>query len=443
MAVWVSGPSRTVNLDDGTRLRLLGVTIGTNQFNTERAWHPLARRVLPARLQKYIPPPQAGSCGFHNGATYWFELRDKTNGLVRPSWTRAEMVSRDGEMMPVSHSPMCSLWQGPFAISFDCFPRRFSVVRYRIYGEGDKLLGEMRLPNPIRGPFPDWKPDAFPTTRTNGDLTTTLRSVRKFMEATYYRGTNASGTNIHYRTDVEFRWRGLPTTNWEVGPCFVDDATGNSIGWLHPGLPQGEKIWRWRVWMQRRKDAPFAPEERFVITNLPIPSAGSWTVLNITTNIHGLDFWIGCWAGPSALTLSNGYPFQIAPPPNAEDWREWGWNSKSGAFIKTNIIKRPTLIAAVRENGIEIRAEVAFRDQNGRLLPRDYDPKTPTSTSYPMQLKPGVPSVEGHFYRPILDDRVESITLEVIVYPRPEMHFFIAPPVDGEWIGRRPNPPAG
>ena len=59
-----------------TTLRLLGVTIGTNQFTTELGWHRLARRVLPARYQRHIPRPQTGSCGFHNGATYWFELRD-------------------------------------------------------------------------------------------------------------------------------------------------------------------------------------------------------------------------------------------------------------------------------------------------------------------------------------------------------------------------------
>ena len=46
------------------------------------------------------------------------------------------------------------------------------------------------------------------------------------------------------------------------------------------------------------------------------------------------------------------------------------------------------------------------------------------------------------FYRPELDKSVESVSIEVTVHPRREMSFFIAPPAQGEWIGRPMKQPA-
>ena len=429
-ALWIASRPRAVHLSDGTTLRLLGISIGTNSFTTERPWHKYARRVLPTRYQHLIPLPVSGDCGFKDAVTYWFEILDKTGRVTIPNWRHAEIVTDDGEILHADTGPNCGM---PYSVNLECLPRRERSFRYRIYNWDDEMLGEIRLSNPFRGPFPEWKPDPLPVTRTNGELSATLKSLRKVIEV-----VQPGKTNITFRPDIEFSWNGQLTADWETGPCFVYDATGNYMREFQPNLPRSEKVWRWRVWMQHRMDAPVPPEARYEIANLPVPRAGSWTVLNVNTNVQGVNFWIGAWAGPSAMTFSNNHFFNVALPPTTNDWQKLGWGRHSGAFFTTNVIQQPTLIASIRGFGIPLGPRIVFRDQNGRVLPMQYH-----GGQFSMGIvKTAADYFDVQFYRPELDKSVESVSIEVTVHPRREMSFFIAPPAQGEWIGRPMKQPA-
>lgn len=451
--LWVAGVliflrpgPQPVPLTDGTTVRLRALTTGTNEYTTIRPWHRLARRVLPTRFQGWVPEGETSQCGgSRTSATYWFEILNASNFAVWPSWYRAEIITREGQVIPSDAGPSCG---SPYSVILESFPRRERDFRYRITeGRSNSVLGEMRLPNPFREPFPEWTPEKLPITRTNGELAVTLLRFRKLMQE-----LPGGRTNVILQPEVRCTWNGMPTTDWQVGPSLLEDATGNRVNGLYPQLPHSEKVWRWRTWMEHRVDSPAVPDQTVVITNLPVPQPGEWTEINLATNIGQATFWFGAFSGPATFTLSNSQFFRTQLPIAADDFME-SHGRHGGAYFSTNTVQSPTLIAGVRWYYYSDRARILFRDQDGRVLPTLPERTNsmilcscpdngsglfPVGEHRILGLLKNSPGIDARFYRPILGPSVKRITIEATVHRRREVSFYIAAPRE-EWIGTANN----
>src|SRR3954471_17931764 len=77
---FLSAAGTRATFPDGTRVQLLGVSVGTNSFSWEPWWHPLTRRLLPARGPIQVPPKfVSGPHGFANGISVWMRFLAKGN----------------------------------------------------------------------------------------------------------------------------------------------------------------------------------------------------------------------------------------------------------------------------------------------------------------------------------------------------------------------------
>ncbi|MDB6030432.1 MAG: hypothetical protein JWM16_770, partial [Verrucomicrobiales bacterium] len=68
-------PGFIASFQDGSTVRLVGVTVGTNSFTSEPWWYPIARRVLPGSYRmRLVRIFSSGPHGYPNGISIWLEL---------------------------------------------------------------------------------------------------------------------------------------------------------------------------------------------------------------------------------------------------------------------------------------------------------------------------------------------------------------------------------
>ncbi len=370
----LGGNGSEITLADGTRLRLVGVSVGTNEFTTERPWSRAARQILPRRFQERLPRSTHGACYSTNGIAIWLEdLAPGSRTNVVRKWGSVETVSRNGDVLTSQDAP------GHYSGGGRCqpvflskFPRRQKSFLLRLYDQKGQLAGELTVVNPCRGPFPQWKAETPPVTKTNGDLTATFKGWKRLLEE-----SPPGRTNQNLKADFEFKWAGAPTTEWELGPCRLDDATGNSVGGLCPELPLSEPVWRLHGWFERRREAVFAPDEHFVFTNLNVLSAGSFTNLNLATNLQGVGLWILWWSGPATLTLSNGFPVRAEPTQGTNAYRQLSLKWANGTWREVITVGRSTLLIAQTPAGLDVQVDCMMRDSNGRATAPSPDVESP------------------------------------------------------------------
>ena len=159
------------------------------------------------------------------------------------------------------------------------FPRRGKEVHLRLLSRG-KLLAEFKMPNPARGPHPNWTAQPLPVSATNGDLVAALTGFR------------SHPTNSRTECVFNLRENGRETAAWIPFTFEVSDATGNHwmttrsaggnpykaraengglrcefLGALWPG----ESAWKIRTGFKRV--AEFPENELLTIAKIRIPDA--------------------------------------------------------------------------------------------------------------------------------------------------------------------------
>src|SRR5262249_16836251 len=119
-----------------------------------------------------------------NALVLWFTMADGKTGapLDFNKQLAAEVADEHGcsSTPPVSASMSSGTNPAMYMVAFTRFPRRQSTMRVRLWartssdGSPKRPLTEFEVPNPSRGPFPAWRPELPPISRTNGDLTFVL-----------------------------------------------------------------------------------------------------------------------------------------------------------------------------------------------------------------------------------------------------------------------------
>jgi hypothetical protein len=314
-----SGP---LSLPDGSVVRILAVTYGTNHV----VGRPLARFVarMPAAVQAGLLYLLGKRAALQFSTTtsepkliIW--LGRATNNAATPpasSYVTAFLADASG-FISGDHASIYGWWSNPEQMQFGVIPRRDPVIAVNFFYHsptgGVTRCGTLPFANPLYGNFPQWRPEPVPATRRAGDVAMTLEKVSTGHDQNSSvradsndRVSHEFGTN---RVDGQnstvcfIRLQSLIDSNqvWCVAGEEVSDATGNkarntSLGWgsfeegyfsFEPGLWPSESAWKLRCEIKRVRG--FDPGDTFVFRDIPFGSLGATNVISCATNFSGVS----------------------------------------------------------------------------------------------------------------------------------------------------------
>lgn len=321
----VFGQPQVIELDDGTKLTLLGVTTGTRQMA------PGYENLATANWL-YTPnrPSVVWILAEHEAGkwpSYELLISDEAKtGCVNLEKSTGSHV-RDGVDI-----------QGFLMRAFPRWDKEM-LARVKPYGAAVSK-GEFVITNPAPAAVENWTPEALPVTRSDGDLEVTLTKLVAGAPLPNRQGEHPLSNepaNQCVHLNFDFRQNGQPTTNWAPWPVFTSDAAGNRVRGLiqsypsnginpiyadrihpsfppvfdgyfyHPGLWPQQSPWKVRLEFIRHWN--FSEEETVTFTNLAVRLGGlqdfedEWTWDASKTNFSFL-----------AEQMGNGVKIKLLPP---------------------------------------------------------------------------------------------------------------------------------
>lgn len=283
------------------------------------------------------------------------------------------------------------------------FPRRQKTFELQFFGAHMRRLGSIRVANPIKGPFPDWKPEALPITRTNGPLVVTLQSLSEHSNRFEpYNPWISAKWNLQ---SSEPLWQGAKPTSEE---WF--DATGNRGGMLS----YDEHAWKLQLPFRRPDSGNYLPEEKFRMNQVNIPLPGTVQVLTNQFERLGVGFTIRCLAGVGTLVISNRTNFRMTSSTASAGA---SWSTSSNGRLTTESFSTPKPFFLVETTNASDLDQLRFRvlDQTGKDLsaaPNNYSGSAGKST---YQVTFDATNIDG------------AISLETIVSRARLLEFIIDP----------------
>lgn len=303
-AVWLAPRFRTeaVTLPDGTTIEFLGTGVGGATFSTEKPWEKFARRHLPWRFQKWMRPALSLSCSSgSNSVTAYFLLTTPGGGpMTRIPWEGHRVGDGRGEWF-ARQGGSCSSGGGPMlhGLVFRAHHRRQPEFIVQFLGQKDAVIAEFKVPNPVRGPFPEWQAVPLPQTRTNGPVSLTLRAANRAGRDDY----------PYLKADWEVVSDDPLWKNARPGWIAASDATGNSGPYLSPREP----AWKLSTQLHRQEAKDFTDEEKRSFQALtPLKETEVRTLIE-TQTVAGVTVNHLLLVAPGRLSRTNGQPFFLEP----------------------------------------------------------------------------------------------------------------------------------
>lgn len=377
--------SESLLLPDGTTVRIVSVTYGTNHlFGT-----PLGRLVakLPVRIRTIAKDVLGARAAIHQtyssaeaSLVVWLER--STNSPVAPmggGYVSAMLADETG----FESGREDSVWGSGTTIQrlvFPVVPRREATVRVSIYhrgrnGEVDQV-GTLSVENPVYGRYPQWNPEALPSTKRVGDIEVTMRRVSAGHGDVTSHKTGPGNTRI-----IEFGTnsstsrgmcvcllgaRSLSDSNkvWRVASVRISDATGNSakttsMSWggddepyftFRPGLWPGESAWKLECELKRSKG--YGLDELITFRNVPLGPLGATNRVGWTTNFLGVT-----------ITLEH----VVRKPPLTNE--SWSSSQISGVHLTHSMLATNTHLDFVRlvvDSGEDVSSGSSSTSENER-----------------------------------------------------------------------------
>jgi hypothetical protein len=314
---FASGP---LSLPDGSVVRILAVTYGTNHV----VGRPLARLVarMPAAVQTGLLDLLGKRAALQFSTTtaepkliVW--LGRATNNAATPpasSYVTAFLADASG-FISGDHAAIYGWWSNPEQMQFGVIPRRDPIIAVNFFYHsptgGVSRCGSLPFANPLYGSFPQWQPEPLPATRRVDDVAVTLEQVSTGHDQNSSVRADSNGRVSHEfgtnRVDGQnstvcfIRLQPLINSNqvWCVAGEEVSDATGNkarntSLGWgsieegyfsFEPGLWPSESAWKLRCEIKRARGVD--PGDTFVFRDIPLGSLGGTNQIRRATNFSG------------------------------------------------------------------------------------------------------------------------------------------------------------
>jgi hypothetical protein len=327
---WAWRPA-VIQLSDGTKLTLLGVSYGKHH-----------------KLPKVKGGAGRGGAGTftttndilvvwilseHKGSqwpNYQVLAYDKAATACVGNWSRNSRQIKSG--MEIE------------GVQLDAFPRREGKIYLHVMSWGNRgpqaAKGQFVISNPAGRSFPNWAPDPVPDTQSDGDLNVTL--TRCVAGVPGFGGPRNQVKNDPANKAVlaafHTEQKGVVVTNWQPIRIETTDATGNDAfnsSWSNGrddngdatmtyqwGLWPDEPAWKLRVEMSQTSG--FSDDEVWTVQNVPVNSG------------HQQDMWN--YAGNNskraafAETTLAGVHLKLYPAIQFTD-SNWGNGNKPGGFV--------------------------------------------------------------------------------------------------------------
>ncbi len=330
-------PAPTWQLGDGSTVRLVKVTYGTNHvYNYGHRLRDWLYPVVPAKYRTNfnfqvtrVSTPYPGSL------VVWFE---GTGGQVNPG-AGTPSLNFSAAPTPASLAQAQVLAQTRFYVSiFDDsgvestpviatrrlvatnnlviysatvrnYPRRSKLLNVIISDSSTSrnLVTKLQIPNPAPQNPANWTPENLPASRKTNDLEITLVSLETGV--TLPVGTTTSSSAISrlssVRGNVEFKINGQPTFDWSITSATLLNAAGESDRTQY--LPSMNNrfavplrlafpIWSeepaWKLRLELARTSGFGPGETWTNEGVAIPLSGQNLPLQGPTNllVPGIPF---------------------------------------------------------------------------------------------------------------------------------------------------------
>ncbi len=330
---------QTVTLPNGTRFEFVEVTYGTNHV----VGSPVARMIkqLPPFLQRILGPlgarlgPTQSRTTSKPALLLWYNCIPAAGNATYPA-----TFMTDGTGFTSGNEATLFMFAGPtlYALEFQSFPRRSKMLQLQVLPEGNAIpspgitrsmtLVVTNIPNPAFATFPQWSPEPLPSTKMAGDLEVTLsrfatgfgfRSASEYEDGkqiTRFSRRETNGVN-HSIFEVAFTQKGKMNAPWSVTQEMLSDATGNEVanssmsgsgpGFYNvsPSLWPEESAWKLKLILKRNAD--FAINEQFTLTDIPVGTINQTNILAISTNFHGATITLNYFILRPALTNPNSW----------------------------------------------------------------------------------------------------------------------------------------
>lgn len=350
-------PSRVLTLPDGIQVQILGAAVGSTSFTTEKPWHKQARKLLPTRLQRWIPSPTSGACSSGtNSVTVYVRLHDPTGAAISGQpWDNYTTVDDVGFVYQ-REGGSCTMGGGTaiqmHGLILRSYPRRQSRFKLQLLDAKGAVIGNLDVANPVRGPFPEWQPGALPQTQSNGPVTLTLEGLHE-------------GGRPEYRY-IRPKWQ-LASSDpaWSkarVRSATFLDPTGNEGQWLSPR----EKAWKMFALVCRERLQDFAPTEFLALTNVTVPETGQCIQFEQPEDRNGVSLTVHAIAGAGTIANTNGAGWRMltnAPGPVGQST-----SSDGKLTIEKWSSRTPFILLEARNVQDHDDIEFKLRDDRGREI---------------------------------------------------------------------------
>ncbi|HKS36483.1 MAG TPA: hypothetical protein VJW76_04785 [Verrucomicrobiae bacterium] len=290
-----ASPAR-VPLGDGSELRVLKVSLGTNHvFSTEPIWKQCLRRVLPRALQGPLGSFQGQRfLTRYDSLVVWVDRFKASSGEVGAgSFEQPEALFAHGSVVK---GRVQRLQTGAACLEFPSFARDARRVPLRVHDGSNVVAFAVDNPRPIQAAR--WTARPVPQTNQSLGAEIVLRNLR--LESRQ----DAGGT--FFQSHLYARGLGEARAGWMAWRLTAFDPLGNwtESNWTYSGsrlsgvllLPPGDSTWKLLVEAQEYISAGFV--------SLPIPS--TCRVLAPSRRAHDVGVRRLMVVGPGSYRIIDG-----------------------------------------------------------------------------------------------------------------------------------------
>jgi hypothetical protein len=349
----------------------------------------------------------SSGCGTDsNAVTVHLRLANPVPGPVIPTLWQGYVAEDDSGFRYPSGGGYCNSSDASgntvYGLTLSAFPRRQREFLFDFLDQKGAVIAKLRVPNPMRGPFPEWQSLPLPQTQTNGPVRLTLEGLEEIDDGHW-----------HYPR-LKFHLQATDPAWAEAKERYSKfvDATGNEGSFLS----RREKVWKIKTSVFRERPQDFATSEQVVLTNIALPTPGNFVAIDQDADCAGVGIKILVLAGTGTFGMSNGMTRFMLPTSSGgggHSTSSWGTNTTESWGIGT-----PTLLVEARNMQGDDEIKFNVRDDAGRELKVEsfsYDGLNSGSRMYKPSFTPS--------------DGAKFVTIQILIN-RPLRFEFLVNPAD-------------